>query len=542
MEEPAAIQTAEEPALRSSRWSDLKLLALLLALAAGIHLWLIRHTEVTARDGVGFIRYAWQLQTQPWAPVLRENPHPPIYPLTVLAMSYPVRQLAAGNDQAVMQLSAQLASALAGTLLVIPMFYLGRQFFDRRVAFWAAALFQCLPGGSRVLADALSEAIFLLLTATATLLAIQAVRSRRPSRFAWSGLFGSLAYLARPEGILIILAQGLVLLGAQLIPSWRRPWRQTIVCGVSVTLVAVAIASPYIAVIGRFTNKITGQDILHTSVPDWKSYPQARGGSPPLAASLFAVYNQGSKEVSLLNRHIWCLASVWREVAKGYHYIAWAPALVALIYFRKQFCTRPEIWVCWGLIFLDVLLLWRVAFVAGYLAERHSLLIVMSSIVWAVGGITIIAEHLGRWLSRSWFPSSGKIWALLILLALAGSGLPKTLEPLHTNRAGFHAAGLWLADHAQPGDLIIDPFSWTEYYAGQVRRQLQAPRSPPQFIYVVLGGTKTEHERLPMMPVAKKCAENGVLVFQWQPHKIKAEEVQVYQVRTEDISRMKGGG
>src|SRR5260370_36440935 len=100
--------------LASSRSADFRLLLILLLLTGAIRFWLIAHTEVTARDGVGFIRYAWQLHTQAWPAVLRENPHPPLYPLTILGMSYPLRWLLGGNEAALMQLSSQLTSPFAG--------------------------------------------------------------------------------------------------------------------------------------------------------------------------------------------------------------------------------------------------------------------------------------------------------------------------------------------------------------------------------------------------------------------------------------------
>src|SRR5207237_1165414 len=80
-----------------------------------------------------------------------------------LAASVPTRYLVRESNSEVMQLSAQLANSVAGVLLVFPMFYLGKGLFDRRVGFWSAALFHCLPIGSRVLSDALSEGVFLFL-------------------------------------------------------------------------------------------------------------------------------------------------------------------------------------------------------------------------------------------------------------------------------------------------------------------------------------------------------------------------------------------
>ena len=130
---------------------DIGLLLVLLFLATAIRVWLISHTEVTSRDSIGYQRYAWELQQDNWKQVLQRNVHHPLYPVTILATSWPVRQLVGSSEVTVMQLSAQLASGLAGILLVVPMFFLGIELFDRKVAFWASAIFQCLPVGARVM-------------------------------------------------------------------------------------------------------------------------------------------------------------------------------------------------------------------------------------------------------------------------------------------------------------------------------------------------------------------------------------------------------
>src|SRR5262245_29398494 len=88
-------------------WRDLGLLLVLLLLAGGVRAWVIGHTEVPARDGIGFIRFAWELQTRPWPEVLRSNLHPPGYPITVLTVSLPVCHFL-GTTPQTMQLSAQL--------------------------------------------------------------------------------------------------------------------------------------------------------------------------------------------------------------------------------------------------------------------------------------------------------------------------------------------------------------------------------------------------------------------------------------------------
>lgn len=524
-----------------SRRIDWLLITGLMIVAGAIHGWQIQHTAVTARDGVGFIRYAWQLESLSWRDVLRENPHPPGYPLAILAISLPVRHLFAGAESEMMQLSAQLANALAGVLLVIPMYFLGKLLFDRRVGVGSAMLFQCLPVASRAMADALTEGTYLLFLATALLFAITALGSGNRWHYSLSGVFAGLAYLTRPEGMLVWVATLLVLFGLQWSPVWRRPWRNVLACSACLTLAAVTVATPYIMVIGHITNKTTGRNILQAVARNEMApteLPNAGGVRTALAAMPLAVFGPHSKDLSLSQRNLWCLGAIAEEVIKGYHYLAWLPAAIGIWWFRRLLWDRPGTQIPLVLIALNTLVLWRVAYVEGYVAERHSLTIVLCSIFWAVATIVAFGERISGWLAglfenRRIFANS-PAWSAGLLLVLAASGLPRALAPLHTNRTGFHAAGVWLAQNAGPDDQIVDPFSWVEFYSGQVRRQLhqQSPQRPPDHVYVILGGTKNEHERLPLIPEAKSLAQRGHIVYQWpeKPIRFSAEDVVVYRV------------
>jgi hypothetical protein len=539
------------------RWDPA--LLVLIVLAAAIRIWLLDHTEVVARDGVGFIRYAWQLQEQSWPEVLRANPHPPLYPLVVLAVSLPVRCWVHGSTCVMMQLSAQLASAVAGVILVIPTFYVGRALFDRRIGFWAALLFQCLPVSGRVLSDALSEGIFLCLVMLAVWLAVQALRDYSRSGFAVAGLCGGLAYLARPEGALIVASIGLVLLGFQLVPSYRRPWGRAGACLASLIVVALAVGSPYMFIIGGFTNKTTGKKILETASLETvrASDPAAsresapgRCGAPnrntPAAAACWAAWCPHIEDFEWARRLKWSLAAVGTETLKGFHYGAWVPTMLGLYWFRRHITRAPGIWILLVIGVLHTLLLVRVAYRAGYLADRHALILVLGGLYWTAAGVLVMARGLaalaGRLVSAAtalpaWRPmiANSRAWCAVLLLGLIGSALPKTLEPLHVTRAGFHAAGIWLAQHARPGDVILDPFCWAEFYAGQCFQDgTHAARVPGAAHYVVMGSGSHWKNPAPDLPIARIEAERGTLVFRWptEPGKGKdrAEEVSIFLI------------
>ena len=213
---------------RDRRWRrEAGPILILLLLTSGIHAWLFYHTELPARDGVGFMRYAWRLQHEPWGDVLRTSHQHPGYPLTIATAS---KLLPFGNlslcDR--MLLSAQLVNLAAGCLLAVAMFYLGKELFNPRVGFWTAALFQCLPVAARITSDALSEATFLLTATVTLLLAVRSLRDYSIWRLGLCGACGGCCFLIRPEGAGPVVAVLAMLLGLQAMARWRRPWRQVL--------------------------------------------------------------------------------------------------------------------------------------------------------------------------------------------------------------------------------------------------------------------------------------------------------------------------
>ncbi len=469
MDELAAATPEQQP----RRWSDTRWLLLLLALTVPLRGWLLSHTEVAARDSIGFIRYALQFQTTPWATVVRTNHQHPGYPLTVLAVSVPVRQLIDRPDTVRMQLSAQLASGLAAVLLIFPMFYLGKRLFNARAGFWATLLFQCLPVTGHILSDGLSEALFLLLTATTLCLAAQALDTRSSLRFALCGVCCGLTYLTRPEGLLLVVTV-LFMLGVM----------QSVARVAAARLVVRAVRAgadrrrgagrrAYVAATGRFSTKPSVQQFLSQKTDE----------SPTTAAGplLAVVLPTAGEPLERLGLGVWSLGA---ELVKAFHYAGWLPTLLGMICYAGRTRRVPVMGAVVTLCCLHALVLWRLAVVVGYLSDRHIQLLVMGGVYPAAAFLLDAPPWLLHRLRL--LPTPGQpqrlllrpaLWSLVLLAALIGSGMPKTLQPLHANRAGHHAAGLWLAGHLQPHDLIEDSHCWAHYYAGLVFEESK-PRPP----------------------------------------------------------------
>ncbi len=415
------------------------------------------------------------MQHERWAEVIPHAPQHPAYPLAVLAMSVPVRHYIPDDLPLAWQLSAQLASALAGVLLILPMYFLGRELFDRRVAFWACLLFQCLPSSGKVMGDGLSDTLFLLFACSAMWSACVALRCGTWFCFGLTGLAGGLAYWTRPEGALVVGVTGLVLLGLQVSRRWRRSWRSVLVNGAALSAVALGVMVPYMVLIGGITVKNTPNIMINQQRPDadWEGQLRPQASSQPgtsnslgsSASSLFAIWyppptlTDVEAAVAKVNdlselqhlkppsRYLWAFKALYVEMGKGFFYVAWLPALLGLWWFRDIFRRMPGAWVLGLTCLFLTALLYRVAEKMGYLSDRHLLLVILCGSYWAMAAVGVLGERLAagvRRLRPAWAESrwtAGRMWSVSLLLLLTASPLPRTLERLHAERAAFGPSG-----------------------------------------------------------------------------------------------------
>jgi hypothetical protein len=507
--------------LPGAAWPDWRWLALLLVLVVGIRAWQFLRTEVASRDSVAYIRYAWRLENEPWLQVMRTSEHHPGYPLAVYLAGKVTRGHWPDDLPLAMQRAAQLVSCLVSVLLVFPTYFLGRELFDRRIGFWTALLFQCLPAPGRVMADGLSDPLALLFAATALWLALVALRTNRPLWFVLVGLCSGLGYLTRTEGALVVVATGAALLAQQAGTRWRRPWPVVLRCGAGLTAAAALLAVPFMLLIGGLSLKPSATHILHGSAQQ-----------PACAPLPLAMWWIGA-DVHPQDRYGWAAWAMLVELDKGFFHLLGLPTLVGLLLFRRRFVEVPGAAVLATGGALLLLLLYRLGQSNGYVGERHVLLLVLGGLYFAVAALVVAGALLARFLAR-WRPGLAPATVSLTLLVLVSvAPLWRTLGRLHGDREGFRQAGLWLAAHARPEDRIIDPFVWARYHAGRIF-QPDVAGEGAKVCYVVLEeGTNTHPHLWYLLDPAKELVnqKNGkpVQTFNVGRGKNRADVV-VYRV------------
>lgn len=515
----------------------------LAVVAVAVHLWLMSHTALTARDSLGFARHALCFETPSAVPVeqgerpkttidlIRESEHPPGYPLVIWG-TYKVVSLVSTEpvaDRAL--LSAQLANALAAVLLVVPTYLIGRLLFSRNVGFAAALLFQVLPVPARITSDGLTEGVYLLATSTAVFLAVRAIITPRISSFVLCGLATGASYLVRPEGLMIFAGPAALVFWLGLARRWPRDLAFARLAALFVGVCLVAV--PYMALIGKLTNKPSGQELQNPFGPPRTIYHQGANTVPAAPSGpLFAEWWNDARD-SGQSQNAWAVKSVFKEISKGANYVVWPLAVFAVLALRRKFAAEPGPWVLVVLIACNLTLLLYLAARVGYVSERHTLLLTLLACQLAAAGLPLLAVSLGQV-----FPSAERlgvrVTAATLLAALVLGSLPFALKTMHPNREGHKHAGRWLAANTQDDEAVVDPFCWAAWYAGRTLYR-SSDYNPPvsRATYIVLENTSTTpHSRLPTLQEAKQLATHpsARVVYHW-PENVPEKDAAVHVVK-----------
>lgn len=468
---------------------DWSRLALLVLLVLPLRLWLLGNTEVAARDSIGYIRYALQLDHMDWGEVLRANQQHPGYAFSVWVVSLPVRAIAGWEYDAYrMQTCAQIASGLAAILLLFPMYFLGKTLWDGRVGFWGTLLFQYMPVSAHHLSDGVSESLFWLWVVAALLQGVRALQTDHLGRFGLCGIFAGLAYLTRPEGAFVLAAASLVLAGRQLTYA-RSPWRRFLLTGTAMMVPACLIGSLYVWTTGALTNKLSPRFIFgleNMPVAEAVDAGEEGAGNAALQGNVLASFIRPS--ASFWGRTTRSLQALAAEFIQGLHYLGALAALLGGWWSWGRLRTKAGFWLLATYMFLQAVTLVALGNRVFYISDRHVMVLVLLTCFPMAYGIITFPHRVGAWKNRhrpgpAWQPTEATAtWGTLLLVCMMLYSLPKTLEPLHGNRRGNHEAGLWLAQQLRDGDLVVDDHCWSHYFAGQVFLEGKEPAVPPGHI------------------------------------------------------------
>jgi hypothetical protein len=119
--------------------------------------------------------------------------------------------------------AARLISFMSLLLMLIPLYFLAEDLYDRRVAFWSCLSFSFSPEPVRLCLQVLREPLFALMFAAFCFLAQRAIVSKKMPHLIGAAAAAFLAVLCRPEGAIVLPIYLIFLIGLAISkPSERK--------------------------------------------------------------------------------------------------------------------------------------------------------------------------------------------------------------------------------------------------------------------------------------------------------------------------------
>jgi len=427
---------------------------LLVAFAASVLAWKVGHTEILFADGLRYINQAQRVQRGEGPSAVRQAVDHPLYPLAVLAAW---KGLGLPDNPDGWQLAAQGVAAVSGVLLVLPLYRIARRLFGGSGAWLGVALVYLTPVPTRVLADTLSEATFLLFWSWGVWAALRHLRGGSTRWLAVSMVLGALAYLVRPEGLLLPLAMGATLGLSPFLRVTRLPASRWLRAVGFLAVGGAVTVGPFVAFKGGIATKPAVARLLGLAPP---SRPDAVERERPLDPD-----QTRAQTVGLAARG--AFQSVRDALTVPLLPFA---ALGVGATLRRRWAVDARGWLFLGVVFGGAFLaLMRLHATGGYCTPRHALLAALPLFAAAGAGFRTLAAALARagrrGATRPWFRPAAACLALVAACAAWNAGA--VLSPLNQGKGAYRDAGRWLADHTAAGERVVDVTGWSIYYGGR---------------------------------------------------------------------------
>lgn len=457
---PAEPAAPSPPVLPRSP-SSAVLAAILIAILGGgfaVRLYLAAVMPIVSRDSVTFIQYAQELGRDPTAEMRRQDQHP-LYPAALLLTNLLIDRCGVLRGDAVRQwiVSGQVVAMTAGLLLIVAVYRLAAELFDRRVGLVAAGCAALLPEFARFSAEALSDTLHLTLFVAGLTLGAVAFRRNALWQLGVAGVLSGLAFLVRPEGGEVVA----VLCGAAL---FCRRWsllRRAAAIGVC-SLCFLIAAGPYMLATGRLVKKKPiGQFVSAGTCEPIVSAGELSAATAALPAEQTAGVLSG---VGLTLKAAGTVISHWVRSLR----VTYLLAAAAWLAMRRKGARPGPAWrmvVAAGLFHTVVCIRLVVRFDYWDLfALRHVLVSAALTLPFAAAGVVAMADAIrARWSRRR------SAWAeAAVMAAVVAPTLPWLLRAPNREHAYMREAACWIRDHVGGSPNIVTNEWRIPYYAGGV--------------------------------------------------------------------------
>jgi Dolichyl-phosphate-mannose-protein mannosyltransferase len=433
-------------------------IGLLMAGVAGLFVWSSHHFEVSFADGLRYIRQAEQIDQGKLTDGLLRSVDHPIHPLAIVVAHRVIR----GDGPIAWQRAAAAAAIAAGVLLIIPLYLVALEIYGPPTAWIGCLLIAASPLVGFLVINILSESTFLVFWTWGLWAAI---RFLREGRFRWLPVtigFSGLAYLTRPEGLLLPLALVATLILLPLHRATRINWPRWWAAIGFLVLGPLCLVGPYMAIKGGIGTKPSIARLIGTAP---KSAPNALERDRPLPPEQTTIetYLQATRRML--------------KAFRGAIRTPLLPLVILGLVVARPWTARARIWLFTGIIVIaSALALVRLHATGGYCTARHALVPGMLLSLAAAHGLAWLMRSVvidGRWFGRAEerFRPGPAVWAAL-LAVLVASPYSRAMTASKGSFDIYREAGSWIAQKkAVEHGKVLDLTDWTLFFSQTGRDQ-----------------------------------------------------------------------
>ncbi|MEI7923775.1 MAG: glycosyltransferase family 39 protein [Planctomycetota bacterium] len=430
--------------------------ACLLMAVTALLVWRVSRAEVLSADGLRYTSQASKIANGDWRGGLVGSVDHPMYPLQIAG----IWTIVGMPDTPVgWQNAAWTASLIHGILIVIPLYWIGRNLFGDPVAWLGVVAFYAVPHTSQILADALSESTFLHFWCWSVGFALEFLKRGRPGWLLGVAASGAMAYWTRPEGLLICIALGLTILVTPLLPSTRVDWPRLGQVLAMLGLATAIFSVPVILSRGSIATKPAIAKVLGL---------QKR-------AAVHAVERERPLDPNQTELETWAIASsaFYQSTKQATTGLGLALALIGFITWTRPNAAAARS----GLLIVFILSLAAAALIRlyatqGYCAPRHTLVPSQILLIGSGAGLYWVSSRLMGLVAKiKLVPNAIQaqpgpaIW-LMIASVWCVSQADAFLKPIGHDALGYRLAGEYLQNEiGSTNEPIIDLTGWAPYYA-----------------------------------------------------------------------------
>lgn len=444
------------------QFSDIKerwLLPFLVISAFFFRLYLVSHTYVIAKDGILYIELARLISQGKMGAALN------LYPLNLYPFIIAIFQKGFHD----WEFSAQLISALFGSLAIIPFYYLVKRLCIREVAFVSSILFVVHPYLVRLSAEVIRGPAFWFFFLMSLWFGWEAITRKRPLLFFLTSFSGIMAFVLRPEGIFVL---PIVALWAVLkdLKAFKETYKQRLLFVFILLFMIPLLLFPAML----YLNKKTGQwpwaridEIMKKAAFDLTMHELNKNFD---RIELKPLGKSQMHELELLRlKNFLTMARHHRFAVVGIEAVskylkALHPFLFVLLLFgaikrkRIPYQKSEEVFL-FSLLAVFILISARYGTTDSYIQTRHMMVPAILSLPWVGAGVLELDYRIKKTsLLAPLTATKGVIfrnlqWILLTLIIFAL--IPKTISSQRTEKVPIKKAGIWIKEHGPRNPVIM---------------------------------------------------------------------------------------